>query len=188
MIATTVNAMGSLEIMVNNAGIIRLQGLLDIAPEDWDAIFNVNARGTFFAMQAGARHMVAQGSGGRIVNIASISGKQPEFFAHYGASKAAIISVSKSAAVALGAHSIDVNSVCPGETITELHQAVFGHHAARQGVPLANLLSDRDAKLPTGRRSTPDDIAGMVAFLCSASAANITGQSFNVDGGALMTA
>jgi NAD(P)-dependent dehydrogenase (short-subunit alcohol dehydrogenase family) len=130
-----------------------------------------------------------QGDGGKIVNTASVSGKQPEpFFVHYGVSKAGVISMTRSAAVALGPHGITVNAVCPGSTVTNMHLTVTHALAERQNISLEEMIQKREAGLPTGRRNDPSDIAAMAAFLASPDADNITGQAYNVDGGAVMTA
>ncbi len=140
-------------------------------------------------LQAAARQMIAQGDGGKIVNTASVSGKRPEpMFVHYGVSKAGVISMTKSAAEAFGPNGITVNAVCPGSTVTNMHLTVTHALAERQGISLDEMIEQREAALPTGRRNDPEDIAAMAAFLASDDAKNITGQAYNVDGGAIMIA
>lgn len=189
MIQHTVSTLGRLDILMNNAGVIRFQELHEITEADWDFVCNVNLKGAFFVLQAAARQMMQQGDGGKIVNTASVSGKQPEpFFVHYGVSKAGVISMTRSAAVALGPHGITVNAVCPGSTVTNMHLTVTHALAERQNISLEEMIQKREAGLPTGRRNDPSDIAAMAAFLASPDADNITGQAYNVDGGAVMTA
>jgi D-sorbitol dehydrogenase (acceptor) len=189
MIRHTVETMGRLDILMNNAGVIRFQELFEITEADWDFVCNVNLKGAFFVLQAAARQMLQQGEGGKIVNTASVSGKRPEpFFVHYGVSKAGVISMTKSAAVALGPHRINVNAVCPGSTVTNMHLTVTHALAERQNISLEEMIRQREAELPTGRRNDPSDIAAMAAFLASSDADNITGQAYNVDGGAVMIA
>jgi NAD(P)-dependent dehydrogenase (short-subunit alcohol dehydrogenase family) len=189
MVRHTVDTMGRLDILMNNAGVIRFQEMLDISPDDWDFVCNVNLKGAFFVLQAAARQMIAQGDGGKIVNTASVSGKRPEpWFVHYGVSKAGVISMTKSAAEALGAHGITVNAVCPGSTVTNMHLTVTHALAERQGISLDEMIAQREAAIPTGRRNEPADIAAMAAFLASDDAKNITGQAYNVDGGQVMIA
>jgi len=184
----TVDHLGRLDILMNNAGVMRFQEMLDITPEDWDFICNVNLKGAFFVLQAAARQMIAQG-GGKIVNTASVSGKRPEpLFVHYGVSKAGVISMTKSAAEALGPHGITVNAICPGSTVTNMHLAVTHALAERQGIALDDMIAQREASIPTRRRNEPADIAAMAAFLASDDAKNITGQAYNVDGGQVMIA
>ncbi len=188
MVQHTVNTMGRLDILMNNAGVLRFQDMLDITAADWDFVCDVNLKGAFFVMQAAAQQMIRQGSG-KIVNTASVSGKQPEpFFVHYGASKAGVISMTRSAAVVLGPHGINVNAVCPGSTVTNMHLTVTHALAEYNDISLDEMIQRREAALPTGRRNDPADIAAMAAFLASADADNITGQAYNVDGGAVMTA
>jgi NAD(P)-dependent dehydrogenase (short-subunit alcohol dehydrogenase family) len=184
----TVDHLGRLDILMNNAGVMRFQEILDITPEDWDFVCNVNLKGAFFVLQAAARQMMAQG-GGKIVNTASVSGKRPEpLFVHYGVSKAGVISMTKSAAEALGPHGITVNAICPGSTVTNMHLAVTHALAERQGIALDDMIAQREASIPTRRRNEPADIAAMAAFLASDDAKNITGQAYNVDGGQVMIA
>lgn len=188
MVQHTVNTMGRLDILMNNAGVLRFQDMLDITAADWDFVCDVNLKGAFFVMQAAAQQMIRQGSG-KIVNTASVSGKQPEpFFVHYGVSKAGVISMTRSAAVVLGPHGINVNAVCPGSTVTNMHLIVTHALAEYNDISLDEMIQRREAALPTGRRNDPADIAAMAAFLASADADNITGQAYNVDGGAVMTA
>lgn len=184
MVQRSVEAMGRIDILMNNAGVLRIQEVLDITEADWDFVCNVNLKGAFFVLQAVARQMLRQGSGGKIVNTASISGKQPEpYFLHYGVSKAGVISMTKSAAVALGPHHITVNAVCPGPTVTQM-SLMATHAAAERGhISVEDMIQRREAMIPTGRRNQPEDIAAMAAFLASPDADNVTGQAFNVDGG-----
>ena len=189
MVQRSVESMGRIDILMNNAGVLRIQEVLDITEADWDFVCNVNLKGAFFVMQAVARQMIQQGSGGKIVNTASISGKQPEpYFLHYGVSKAGVISMTKSAAVAFGPHHINVNAICPGTTVTDMSMMALHARAERNRVSVEEEVQRRLAALPTGRRNQPEDIAAMAAFLASAEADNITGQAYNVDGGAVMIA
>ncbi len=189
MIQRTISDMGRLDILMNNAGVMRFQDILDISAKDWDFVCDVNIKGAFFVLQAAARQMIEQGDGGKIVNTASVSGKRPEpLFVHYGVSKAGVISMTKSAAEAFGPHGIIVNAVCPGSTVTNMHLTVTHALAERRGISLDEMIEQREASLPTGRRNDPEDIAAMAAFLASDDAKNITGQAYNVDGGAIMIA
>ncbi len=189
MIQHTVGTLGRLDILMNNAGVIRFQEMHKITEDDWDFVCNVNLKGAFFVMQAAARQMMQQGAGGKIVNTASVSGKQPEpLFVHYGVSKAGVISMTKSAAVVLGPHGITVNAICPGSTVTNMHLTVAHAWAERNNISVEEQIKQREAALPTGRRNDPSDIAAMAAFLASDDARNITGQAYNVDGGLMMTA
>jgi NAD(P)-dependent dehydrogenase (short-subunit alcohol dehydrogenase family) len=174
---------------MNNAGVLRVQELLDISERDWDFVCNVNLKGAFFVLQAAARQMVKQAVGGKIINTASISGKQPEpLFLHYGVSKAGVISMTRSAAVALGPYHINVNAVCPGPTETNMAMMALHARAERNNISLDDMLAQRAATLPTGRFNKPADVAALAVFLASTDADNITGQAYNVDGGLVMVA
>ena len=131
------------------------------------------------------RQFEADGSGGRIVNIASISGRgyAGASNAAYAASKGAVISLTKMAAQQLGRFNINVNAVCPGITRTELGARNAVARAAARGITVEQLFAEQEAGIPIRRANTPDDIAAMAVFLASPGARNVTGQSYNVDGG-----
>jgi len=162
---------GRLDILINNAGITRVAGLFDVTEEDWDRIHRVNARGAFFFMQATAAHM-RERRAGRIVNIASIAGKgfRGTSSIAYAASKGAVIAMTRIAAAQLAPYGVTVNAICPGVTETNLAPGISPHPDLLKAIPI-------------GRLNKAADIADAALFLVSAGAANITGQSLNVDGG-----
>lgn len=176
VLAAAIAEFGRLDILVNNAAVTRRIGVLEITPEQWDWIQDVNTRGLFFCLQRAARLMKASG-GGRIINIASIAGKglRGGSNASYAASKAAAIVIARIAANELGPHNITVNSVCPGPTRTEMLSA--------QEATDPKVMSRLTQLSALGRINEPDDIGQAVVFLSSDMARNITGQSLNVDGG-----
>lgn len=184
MVDATVAAFGRIDILVNNAGVTRRADIMDITEADWDRIHRVNAKGVFFCLQAVARTMIPRRSG-RIVNIASISGKgyPGASNAAYAASKGAVISLTKTAAQQLGTYDITVNAVCPGVTRTALSDANLRVRAQQEGLSLEAMEKRRADAIPLKRANDPSDIAAMVVFLASSGARNITGQSYNVDGG-----
>lgn len=184
MVDRTIAEFGRIDILVNNAGVTRRADIMDITEADWDRIHRVNAKGVFFCLQLVARTMIPNRSG-RIINIASISGKGYAGLSNaaYGASKGAVISLTKTAAQQLGAHNINVNSVCPGVTRTALSEASLRVRANEQNVTVEVMEQRRAEVIPLKRVNDPEDIAAMVVFLASPGARNITGQSFNVDGG-----
>jgi NAD(P)-dependent dehydrogenase (short-subunit alcohol dehydrogenase family) len=184
MIARTLAEFGRLDVIVNNAGVTRYAEIMDLTEADWDRIHRVNAKGVFFCLQRAAREMIRQG-GGRIINIASISGRgyPGASNAAYAASKGAVIALTKTAAQQLGRHNINVNAICPGVTRTELGARNAVARAAERGVTVAELQAEQEAHIPIGRANLPEDIAAMAVFLASPAARNITGQSYNVDGG-----
>ncbi|HEX3402938.1 MAG TPA: glucose 1-dehydrogenase [Acetobacteraceae bacterium] len=184
MVQQALAAFGQIDILVNNAGVTRRADIMDITEADWDRIHRVNAKGVFFCLQRVAREMIPRRSG-RIINIASIAGKgyAGASNAAYAASKGAVISLTKTAAQQLGRHNINVNSVCPGVTRTALSDANLQVRAQQEGVTIEQMEQRRAEVIPLKRVNDPEDIAAMVVFLASAGARNITGQSFNVDGG-----
>ncbi len=188
MITEAKDAFGRVDIIVNNAGVTRYLYVMDVEEADWDRIHRVNAKGVFFCMQRAAREMIAQGDGGRIINIASVAGKgySGTSNAAYAASKGAVLSMTMIAAHQLAQHDINVNAICPGVTVTELSITNLRQRAESMGLSIAELEQARDARIPLGRANTPDDIAAMARFLSGEGARNITGQAFNVDGGLVM--
>jgi NAD(P)-dependent dehydrogenase (short-subunit alcohol dehydrogenase family) len=180
----TLGEFGRIDILVNNAGVTRRADIMDITEADWDRIHRVNAKGVFFCMQAAARAMIPKRSG-RIINIASIAGKgyAGASNAAYAASKGAVISMTKTAAQQLGKYDITVNAICPGVTRTALSDANLRVRAEQEGVTVEAMERQRMTAIPLGRANDPEDIAAMAVFLASPGARNITGQSYNVDGG-----
>jgi NAD(P)-dependent dehydrogenase (short-subunit alcohol dehydrogenase family) len=189
MVARTIAELGRLDVIVNNAGVTRYAYIMDLTEADWDRIHRVNAKGVFFCLQRAAREMMQQfdqdGGGGRIINIASISGRgyAGASNAAYAASKGAVISLTKMAAQQLGRYNINVNAICPGVTRTELGARNAVTRAAERGITVAEMQAEQEAGIPIRRANTPEDIAAMAVFLASPGARNITGQSYNVDGG-----
>jgi meso-butanediol dehydrogenase/(S,S)-butanediol dehydrogenase/diacetyl reductase len=188
-----ISRFGRLDILVNNAGVIRIRPVLELTPEDWDFVNDVNARGLFFAMQAGARRMMEQAPRepgrprGKIINIASIAGRGGRpLFAAYAASKAAAISVTQSAALAL-APQVTVNAICPGVVDTPMWKQIDLEWTRIDGRPSGSAWQDRIRGIPMGRPETPDDLTGMAVFLASADSDYVTGQSYNVDGALVMS-
>jgi len=184
MVRLALDAFGQIDILVNNAGVTRRADIMDVTEADWDRIHRVNAKGVFFCLQRVAREMIPRRRG-RIINIASIAGKGYVGASNvaYAASKGAVIGMTKLAALQLGKHNINVNSVCPGVTRTALSDANLAVRARQDGVSLEEMERRRADAIPLKRANDPEDIAAMVVFLASAGARNITGQSFNVDGG-----
>ena len=184
MVAQTVAELGRLDIIVNNAGVTRYATIMDLTEADWDRIHRVNAKGVFFCLQRAAREMIKTG-GGRIINIASIAGRghPGASNAAYAASKGAVIALTGKAAYELGPHNITVNAICPGFTRTELGTRNSITRAAARGISVEELQAEQEAAIPIRRANTPEDIAAMAVFLASLGARNITGQSYNVDGG-----
>ena len=184
MIDDVVARYGRLDIIVNNAGITRSAYIMDLTEDDWDKIHRVNAKGVFFCLQRAARQMIEQKEG-RIINIASIAGRGFRDTSNtvYAASKGAVISMTKHAAQQLGQHNINVNAVCPGVTLTAIVEDLMKTRAAEQGISKDEMMARMAKPIPIGRPNTPADIAALAVFLAGPAARNITGQSYNVDGG-----
>jgi NAD(P)-dependent dehydrogenase (short-subunit alcohol dehydrogenase family) len=185
MISTVITEYGRINIIVNNAGVTRFSYIMDLTEADWDRIHRVNAKGVFFCLQRAAKAMIDAKTGGRIINIASISGRgyAGASNAAYAASKGAVIALTKMAAQQLGRYDINVNAICPGVTRTELGQRNSVGRAQARGITVEELQAEQERGIPIGRANTPEDIAAMAVFLASPGARNITGQSYNVDGG-----
>jgi NAD(P)-dependent dehydrogenase (short-subunit alcohol dehydrogenase family) len=185
MVNKVVEQFGSLDIMVNNAGVTRTSSIMDLNEKDWDWIHNVNAKGTFFCLQTAAYQMIKQETGGRIINMASVGGKGfvDVSNAIYSASKGAVISLTKTAAQELGKYDITVNAICPGITHTNILSNIVKKRALEQDKSEEDIMKHYVRDIPLKRPNYPEDIAAMVVFLSSEGARNISGQSYNVDGG-----
>lgn len=178
MVDATVEEFGRLDVLVNNAGIFTVSPQVELSVADWDAVFGTNLRGLFLCTRAAAAHMIAQGGGGRIVNIASINGVHPGLggTAHYDASKGGVIAYTRSLAEELAPHRIRVNAVGPG--------LVDSPGLRANAADLAEMVEQR---MPLKRLGTPNDIGNAVLFLVSQASDWITGQTLYVDGGYLLT-
>lgn len=173
----TIEHLGGVDVLVNNAGVFRITPLLDISTDEWDWIFSINTRAMLLTTQVAARSMIANGRGGKIVNMASMGGKVGAAGqAHYAASKAAVISLTQVAATELGAHGINVNAICPGYVLTEMGAATRTD----------DMIAIWSAQSPLGRLAEPSDVANMALFLASHDADYLTGQAINVTGGMIM--
>jgi NAD(P)-dependent dehydrogenase (short-subunit alcohol dehydrogenase family) len=183
MVAEALEALGAVDLLVNNAGVCRLGSVVEFPEADWRATFRVNVDGVFFCCQAVLPYMVARGRGS-IVNLASWSGKAgAAYFGPYCASKFAVIGLTQSLAKEVAAHGIRVNAVCPGIVAgTEMRARVDAESRAL-GRPTS---TDRVGWIPMGRLAEPEDVAGVVAFLASDDARYMTGQAVNVTGGLWM--
>ena len=193
MVDKTVAHFGKIDILVNNAGTIAGKDrvpVVDLAEEDWDRVQRVNVKGVFLCSQAVARHLIAQGTGGKIINMSSVTGKRGSArFAAYSASKFAVIGFTQSLACELAPYQVNVNAICPGLVETER----FGHLASvlmpdnlSADEKLAEYERRSEAAVPIGRLAEGADVAKMAAFLASDEAAYLSGVSITVSGGTVM--
>ena len=187
MLDATLAAFGRLDVLVNNAGIMRVALPLDVTEEHWDVVMDVNARAVFFCCQAALKHMVAEGSG-RIVNIASAAGKAASTIQHpvYNISKAAVIAMTKTLAMACARDGVRVNAVCPGVVATPMQDVVDREFASVTGNTPEHIRAERVARIPLGRVEQPEEVADVVAFLAGPDSRYMTGQAVNVTGGTIM--
>jgi NAD(P)-dependent dehydrogenase (short-subunit alcohol dehydrogenase family) len=177
---------GRIDILINNAGIYRAAMPLDITEEHWDVVMHVNAKAVFFASQAVLPTMIAQ-KRGAIISLASMAGKVgSRSNLPYNASKAAVISITKSLALAHAADGVRVNCVCPGFVETDMWTAVAREQGRLMGLSPEDFTRQRARQVPLGRMERPEDVAHVIGFLASDRAAYMTGQAINVTGGLIM--
>ena len=193
MVDETVAHFGKIDILVNNAGTKAGKDrvpVVDLTEEDWDRVQQVNVKGVFLCSQAVARHLIAQGTGGKIINMSSVTGKRGSArFAAYSASKFAVIGFTQSLACELASYQVNVNAICPGLVETER----FGHLASvlmpdnlSADEKLSEYARRSEAAVPIGRLAEGADVAKMAAFLASDEAAYLSGVSITVSGGTVM--
>ena len=184
MVDATVSAYGGIDILVNNAGVGKIIPFFETTEQDWDFMFDVNGKGVLFCSQAVAKVMIEQGRGGKIVNLASQAGRRGEALVlAYCASKACVISMTQSMALALAEHKINVNAVAPGIVDTPFWDEVDKQFAKLLNMEIGEPKRTFTKSIPLGRIEQPEDVAGAVAFLASSDADYITQQCLNVDGG-----
>ena len=187
LIDTAHTGFGAIEILYNNAAIFDMAPLLESDEAMYDRIFNVNVKGMFFVMQAVLKQMVDDGIQGAVINLASQAGRRGEpLVAHYCASKAAVISYTQSAALAMAPHKIRVNAISPGVIDTPMWKHVDSLFARYEGLKLGEKKIAVGKAVPLGYMGAPEDIAGAAVFLASSEASYITAQTLNVDGGSVM--
>lgn len=189
MVREVIIKFGKIDILVNNAGIHNYATVLNMSDEIWNKHLTTNLTGTFYCSRAVAREMVQRGTEGRIINIASALGKvgAGNGQSAYCASKFGVIGFTQCLALELAVHKILVNAVCPALLDTDLHENAFSEKAKVKGIAAEDIRRKMNEefidKVPLGRLGTPDDVASLVAFLCSEESSFITGESINVNGG-----
>ncbi|KTT12201.1 sorbitol dehydrogenase [Pseudomonas oryzihabitans] len=187
-IAQVVATAGKLDILVNNAALFDLAPIVEITRESYDRLFSINVAGTLFTLQAAARQMIAQGHGGKIINMASQAGRRGEaLVAVYCATKAAVISLTQSAGLNLIEHRINVNAIAPGVVDGEHWEGVDALFARYENRPLGEKKRLVGEAVPYGRMGTAEDLVGMAVFLASSDSDFVVSQTYNVDGGNWMS-
>jgi D-sorbitol dehydrogenase (acceptor) len=188
MMAAARKRFGTVELLFNNAAVFDLAPLLDSDEASYERLFAVNVKGMFFVMQAVLKDMVAAGVKGSIINLASQAGRRGEaLVSHYCATKAAVISYTQSAALAMAPHGIRVNGIAPGVVDTPMWANVDALFARYENLAIGEKKRSVGLAVPLGRMGRPDDIAGAAIFLASDEACYITAQTLNVDGGNVMS-
>ena len=188
MIKTAAAEFGAVNVMFNNAGLNKPMNFLDITEDNWNLILKVNGLGVLIGMQEAAKQMIAQKTGGKIVNTASIAGRQGyDNFAPYCASKFAVVSLTQSGARALAKHNITVNGFAPGVVATQLWEVLDKDLMAigassRPG----QAMEEFSAGILRGRVAKPEDIVGTTTFLAAPNSDYMTGQIIMIDGGMVL--
>ena len=179
LVDTAVSRYGRLDVMVNNAGIETRTSILDTTPEDYDKVLNVNLRSVFFASQFAAKQMIAQGGGGRIINISSVHEDWPmPNNTPYCCAKGGVRMMTRTAALELASHGITIVNVGPGAVATPINDSTMNN---------PELLARLNASIPLGRMAQPHEIASVVAFLASDAAGYITATTIFADGGIMQS-
>jgi meso-butanediol dehydrogenase / (S,S)-butanediol dehydrogenase / diacetyl reductase len=185
LVAAAIDHLGAVDVFVNNAGTITMRQVVELGEDEWDLVMDVNAKGVFLCTRAILPHMLDRKSGA-IVNIASQAGKRGyKLFAHYCASKAAVIVFSKGVALEVAPH-VRINCVCPGIVNTDMMEREYAWEQAMTGEPKESIQKRWMSGIPMGRFQEPEHIARVAMFLASDDASEMTGQAINVTGGMVM--
>ncbi|MBX3585120.1 MAG: L-iditol 2-dehydrogenase [Ramlibacter sp.] len=188
LLGAAVRRFGAPRVLFNNAAVFDLAPLLESDEAMYDRLFAVNVKGAFFVMQKVLAAMVAHGVRGAVINMASQAGRRGEaLVSHYCATKAAVISYTQSAALAMAPHGIRVNAIAPGVIDTPMWQQVDSLFARYEHLPPGEKKRQVGLAVPLGYMGVPADIAGAAVFLASEHASYITAQTLNVDGGSVMS-
>jgi NAD(P)-dependent dehydrogenase (short-subunit alcohol dehydrogenase family) len=187
-VASTIDALGQIDILINNAAVFSAAPITEIARADFDRVFNINVSGPLFTTQAVARHMIEHGIQGHVINMASQAGRRGEsLVAVYCASKAAVISLTQSMGLNLINHGINVNAIAPGVVDGEHWDGVDAFFAKYENKASGQKKTEVGNAVPFGRMGTAEDLTGMAVFLASDDANYVVAQTYNVDGGNWMS-
>jgi D-sorbitol dehydrogenase (acceptor) len=189
LLDTAERRFGPVQVLFNNAAVFDMAPLLESNEAMFDKLFAVNVKGMFFVMQKTLARMVQHSvEKGAVINMASQAGRRGEaLVSHYCATKAAVISYTQSAALAMAPHNIRVNAISPGVIDTPMWQHVDSLFARHENLPLGEKKKQVGEAVPLGYMGAPSDIAGAAVFLASDEASYITAQTLNVDGGSVMS-
>ena len=188
MLASARQRFSTVEVLFNNAALFDMAPLLESDERMYQRLFDVNVKGMFFVMQAVLKQMVDGGVKGSVINMSSQAGRRGEaLVSHYCASKAAVISYTQSAALAMAPHGIRVNAISPGVVDTPMWAHVDSLFAKYEGLAPGEKKKAVGLAVPLGRMGRPDDVAGAAVFLAGEESAYITAQTLNVDGGNVMS-
>ena len=184
LVAAVAERAGGIDILVNCAAIYALTPITEVSREQWSTLFSINVNGTFFTMQAVARQMIKQGRGGKIINLASQAGRRGEpLGAAYCATKAAVISLTQSAGLALIQHRINVNAIAPGIIDTPMWDVVDREFSRIEQLPIGEKKRRVSLAIPIGRMGRAEEVAACALFLASSEAGYVVAQTYGVDGG-----
>ena len=185
---TAVDQLGGIDILINNAAIFTAAPITEIQREDYQQVFDINVSGTLFTLQAVAKKMIERGKGGKIINMASQTGRRGEsLVAVYCPTKAAVISLTQSAGLNLIKHKINVNAISPGVVDGEHWDGVDEFFTKFEEKPLGQKKKEVGEGVPYGRMGLPSDLVGMAMFLASEESNYVVAQTYNVDGGQWMS-
>jgi D-sorbitol dehydrogenase (acceptor) len=189
LLETAEHCFGGIHVLYNNAAVFDMAPFLESTEASYETVFSVNVKGMFFVMQKTlARMVAASAKGASVINMASQAGRRGEaLVSHYCASKAAVISYTQSAALAMAPHRIRVNAISPGVVDTPMWAGVDALFAKYENLPLGEKKRRVGLAVPLGYMGAPADIAGAAVFLASDEASYITAQTLNVDGGSVMS-
>ncbi len=187
-VSDTIEKLGHIDILINNAALFTAAPIIDIQRKDYEDVFAVNFAGSLFTLQAVAKHMIARGEGGKIINMASQAGRRGEaLVAVYCATKAAIVSLTQSAGLDLIQYGINVNAISPGVVDGEHWEGVDGFFARLENLQPGEKKAQVGKSVPYGRMGVAEDLTGMAVFLASSESDYVVAQTYNVDGGNWMS-
>jgi NAD(P)-dependent dehydrogenase (short-subunit alcohol dehydrogenase family) len=184
LVAVVAERAGGIDVLVNCAAVYALTPVTEVSRDEWSTLFSINVDGTFFTMQAVAKQMIKQRRGGKIINLASQAGRRGERLgAAYCATKAAVISLTQSAGLALIEHRINVNAIAPGIIDTPMWDVVDREFARLENIPVGEKKRQISQQIPYGRMGQPEEVTGCAVFLASDDSDYVIAQTYGVDGG-----